>query len=258
MEKMIKDKKFEKDLKNAEKFNKFLKILKILIIIALIIFLIHVIRNAILIVILSNKAKNSYNSNNYHTKYYKDKPELIEVTEKYYKDGVSLTKAYGTSKFENSNNDTASFLEYYNSNTHEYDLFWDTPSPDSRKIEVKRFGEEADNSVAFALVGAPSIDPYLFFLSDNATKEEKFVFYISTLKNCITLNIKSGKFGAINCYIIKKENSIVYIDKLTGLTIREESLGKYSSTVDCSYGFDFVTDEDVAKPELEGYRLQED
>lgn len=257
MEKMLKDKKFEKDLEKAEKFNKFLKILKIIILIALIIFLIHVIRNAVLIITLSSKAKNSYNSSNYHTKYYQDFKDEIEVIEKYYKDGVSLTKAYGAFKYE-TNTETSSYLEYYNANTHEYDLFWDTPNPENPKIEVKRYGEDADTSVSFAIIGAPSIDPYLFFLSDNATTKEKLAFCAVLLRNSVTLNIKSTKLGATNCYAIYKDNSIVYVDKSTGLTIREESFGKYSSTADCSYGFNFVTDSDVQNPQLEGYTLQED
>lgn len=258
MEKIIKDKKFEKDLENAKKFNKFLRILKIIIFIALAIFLIHVIRNGIIITNLSNKAKKSYYSNNYHTKYYTDTKDTIGITEKYFKDGISLTKSYHSFKYEDKDN--CSYLEYYNANTHEYDLFWDTPDTGDgvRKIEVKRYGEDADTSVAFAIMGAPSIDPYLFFIPDNATTEEKFVFYTNFLKSCIILNIRVAKFGATDCYSIKKENSIVYIDKTTGLTLREDCFGKYSSTTDCSYGFNFVTDEDVQNPELEGYILQED
>jgi len=257
MEKIVKDKKFEKDLKNAEKLNKFLKILKIIIIIFLVILMIHVIRNAVLIVTLSNKATKFYNSNNYHTKFYTDLKDSIEVIEKYYKDGVSLTKSYYIFKYENRK--MPSYLEYYNSNTHEFDLFWDIPKQDEfKKIEVKRYGEDADNSACFTIIGNPRIDPYLFSISCTTTIEEKFVYYLNFLKNCITLNIKTTQLNGINCYTIKKENSIVYIDKSTGLTIREESFGNSSSITDCYYGFDFITDEDVKKPELEGYTLQED
>ena len=65
------------------------------------------------------------------------------------------------------------------------------------------------------------------------------------------------------CYVIKGNSYERYIDKETGLTVRQieksnkDITGKTDMVIDYNYKFNIVSDSDIVKPDTTGYTITE-
>lgn len=79
------------------------------------------------------------------------------------------------------------------------------------------------------------------------------------LKLAITLNISSAKCNNIECYKIIDRNNILFINKENGLLVRKIQKAMNEDNVDSvsdyEYTFNIVSDENIKKPDLEGYEI---
>ena len=96
------------------------------------------------------------------------------------------------------------------------------------------------------------------------------VTYIPTnlkdkIESIIFLNINSTYFSVIStscngkkCYLIKDKNNESYIDKETGMAVRHiEKNNENDLVIDYDYKFNIVTDDDIKKPDITGYIIEE-
>lgn len=243
MEKIVKDKKFDNDLKNAEKLNKFLKYLKLFIILVIVLALVYFTKNAIILYSVATKYDEFLNCNNYHIQLSFREGDLLCVDEIYYKNGVSLAK-HNLSSIEDFSE--PKYMEHYDRNTGKITTF------DNNDYWGKIYyhnDEEVITSLCYPMCVIAS--PSLFF---NDTSADMTVWdYITYFgRRCVSSKIESTKLQGVNCYKIT-DGATYYIDKETGNLLR------FHDGVDLNfyYEFDKVTDEDVKMPELNGYTLHE-
>ena len=85
------------------------------------------------------------------------------------------------------------------------------------------------------------------------------------IESIIFLNINSTYFSVIStscngkkCYLIKDKNNESYIDKETGMAVRHiEKNNENDLVIDYDYKFNIVTDNDIKKPDITGYIIEE-
>ena len=238
-----------KEVKYIKKFNKRMKLLKAILIGILIIFLLSFARKMIIIVSLNNKISNYTNSKNYYIKTFNYTGDEIITIECYKKEEKYIRRL--KSSFETGKITTT---DYYNGkivNTYS---------------ELK-FDEDTTE--------------YVSRKTADLNKEDKGV--IPSIPNSITINnlitflgmplfssITSEKCNGKDCYRIviyslnTNNESIYYIDKETGLTIREIGVSgvidsdgqQYDLVTDFQYKFDVVTEEDFIEPDINEYEIQ--
>lgn len=243
MEKMIKDKNFEKDLKNAENLNKFLKYLKIFIIIILMLSILYFTRNAIILYSIANKYDEFSNYSNYHLQVSYREGDLLNVNEIYYKDGISISQF------------TQAYLE--NFSTPKYIQHYDRNSGKITTFENNNFLGNLyyyDNEAIITSMCTPMYiieSPSSFFnsIASDATFWDYITYFV---RHCFSSKIESTKLQGNDCYKITY-GAIYYVDKKTGNLLRVHD----GVDLNYYYEFDTVTDEDVKMPNLSEYTLHE-
>ncbi len=135
--------------------------------------------------------------------------------------------------------------EYYNCNTKERIIKYNNEKEKTAKISQSDTGYGVMTNISNRL--------------SEGTIGENFLMAI---RYAITDEKCNGK----QCYkITLDENCSVWIDKETGLTVkikngfhRNENGVEKDSNIEYFYEFGIVTDEDVKKPDLTGYKIQRD
>lgn len=221
MQKEIKTKNLnreKKEIKYIKKYNKKLKILRntISIIIALFIFIVT--KRTIILTNLSNKAKLIEKEDNYYIKIETYNKGNMSILEGYFKDGKSLKN-----------------LKNYNDNK----IF--------KRTVYKDESEEAFENLIIDQNGIKNVN-----LTGNIEIEPKPYTYNNIFENIIMsiiTNVEKVNLNGKECYIIKDRNGEKFIEESSGLVIKEID-NKNNITVDYTYKYGIVTDNDIVKPSI--------
>ena len=210
--KLGEEKQDGREVKYIKKYNKKIKLLKAIILSVIIIIFFCIARKAFIIKSLQKKISNYTDSKNYISRIYKYEGNSLTIGTKYQKDEKYLS----TMEKLGGPNTSINFVAYNDGNTTDsYIEVIDTEN--NKKIERL-------NTVNFPVVNT---------LYDHLATENAFEFF----KNLITTRITSVECNGKECYRIvdfyspdilyidnkeSKNQFIIYIDKKTGLPVREE------------------------------------
>lgn len=239
-----------KSIKYAKKYNKKIKkLIAIILILILTICMVTFVRNAIILIGLKrNWDKQDYNFNNYHMIWSHHSYDQTSVFEIYYKDGKFYEIIHMFSPLrEKENYDTYSKLYIYQDILDERIVIYENE-------EIYRIETPNSNGI-----NQPSPNNFVH-IEEIVGDAKRFI------KTCFTNIITDEMCNGKETYRIKplfdKYNAI-YIDKETGITIRMKSGVQYEDVhadtySDIVFEIDIVTEENVTRPNLEGYTLQAD
>mgnify|MGYP001624069821 CR=1 FL=1 len=203
----------KKKIKIFKKINHKIRTLQIIILIILVFLFGTVLTKFTTLNKIETMAEN-INYNNYYEK-------IVETADKY----TTQIEYY-----QNNNNLIILLTRIYNNN----DIF--------KSVEYKYNGQEYRysnmNGEVNLTEGYAPVEPLtqLQFLNKSLFGNIGISLMPGSLRN-ITLNDK-------NCYLLKVENYLNFIDKDTGLTIKEINIAN-NSVIDYSYSFDSVTDSKI-------------
>ena len=229
------DKEVNKNEVNyIKKYNIKLKTLKIIIIIILIIFITILGRKTIILLSLSEKAKENQSYDNYYIKLNSYQGDYFITTEIYNK-GEDYLRTW--TKFSTDTQEIQKMIYYKKGND---------------QILLQEIGENKYIKKSFI---EGQIYPVTYIPTNLKDKIESIIF----------LNINSTYFSVIStscngkkCYLIKDKNNESYIDKETGMAVRHiEKNNENDLVIDYDYKFNIVTDNDIKKPDITGYIIEE-
>lgn len=249
----------KKSIKYAKKYNRKMKLLALIIVaILLIIFCSTFVRNAILITSLSNKSDEFIDCNNYHIVWSCYTMNYVTIHDVYYKDGKFIEYMYGY-YYDYLNTELRSGTEgawarYYDGVSDEYIQYWENEN-NEKIMKYNKIDE-------LGIFKKPTITPY--GMGHVTLLKQDFGIFI---KECLLNRIISEKCNNIDAYRFSRINdkvNILYVDKETGLTLRNQS-GVYTNEPnsytdyfsDLKYEFGTVTEEDVTPPNFEEYKVQD-
>lgn len=217
----------KKEIKYMKKFNKQIRILKFILIAVLIIFIIGITRKTIIMTSLYGNAKKHYDDymRNYHiitTQY--DSTNSISQVETFHKDNIY--KAYA--RMGSTGRFNAEIISYKNGK-EEINLL------NSGNTKIK-----SSNIVASYHHYVPILYTDTIFRS---------------LQESFSVSIESVTIDSRECYAIKSKHADYFVEKKTGLIIKEISYASegVDSTKYYSYEFGTVKDSDIVKPDTTGY-----
>ena len=211
-----------------KKHKKKIKILKAIILSIMLIYFAVVVRRTIIMVQLSEKANANRTIDNYYARLYSYQGDTLIITETFNNGEDYLTK-----------------------------MNWYSKSIPDRKLIFYKKGDEKIN---LSEVG----DKKYILNNENmiGTKVNPITFttngFLANLQYAFIIGIDATYCNGKQCYIIKGNGYERYIDKETGLAVREisKSSKNYSRdndmVVDYKYEFDVVKDNDIQKPDISG------
>ena len=216
------------------------QILITLLVVLVVIFLIHVVRNMIIIKSLSNKADKIENINNYHISFITHSDENLTVIDIWFKDGKYLEKVYmsGYDMEQNNPTDNNLAVNYYDGKSDYISTFYRNTN---EVIKQNINEDESPKGPVIKLSGMTTVDLY----------DEDF---LTLLRTSILMKISSEKSFDKDCYVMRSktehDNVALYVDKETGLTIRNYGASEFNNFVsysssDFKYDLNNVTDEDL-------------
>lgn len=209
--------------------NKKMKLWKKLLIIVLIlcaILSIFIIRKFIIITNLVNESKEYADKTNYLAAVQSLQNGTVNMLKSYNKDGNYLTtmRVYGKDiKGERG-------LTRY--------------KKDSEEIGIIQSGQEKVAILDGTVIGEVNV-VNIFSTLDNTMQQLQFA---------IMSRITTDNYNNIECYLIEVDNWKMWVDKDTGLIIREINGGFVAERF---YEFDIVKDEDIIKPDISDCKIQE-
>ena len=220
-------------VKYLKKYSKKMKILKAILLIIIMIYVLLVGRRIIIMSLISGKATESQINNNYYAKLYSYQGDSLIITESYNKGEdylTTVTRLVDENKIQK--------LTYYKKGNEQLFL---TESGENKYIQN------------FETMAGGHILP-VTYVSDGLFANFQYAFIIG---------IDSTYCNGRDCYVIKGNSYERYIDKETGMAIRsiEKSTKKFNRTIDMvvdyEYKFDIVTDDDIVKPDITGFTINE-
>ena len=226
-------KRDDREVKYIKKYNKKLKILKYALLIIILIYVILVGRRTIIMSSLSGKATENKINDNYYVRLYSYQGDTLTITESYNKGEdylTTLTKVVNGSNIQK--------ITYY------------------KKGEEQLFMTEAEGK-KYVLNSETMIGGYILpvtYVSDGI---------LANLQYALITGIDSTYCNGKECYVIKGNSYERYIDKETGLAVRnieksnKEITRKNDAVVDYEYKFNIVKDSDIVKPDTTGYIVNE-
>lgn len=226
-------KRDDREVKYIKKYNKKLKILKYALLIIILIYVIAVGRRTIIMSSLSGKATENQINDNYYVRLYSYQGDTLTITESYNKGEdylTTLTKVVNGSNIQK--------ITYY------------------RKGEEQLFMTESEGK-KYVLNTETMIGGYILpvtYVSDGI---------LANLQYALITGIDSTYCNGKECYVIKGNSYERYIDKETGLAVRNieksnrEITRKNDAVVDYEYKFNIVKDSDIVKPDTTGYIVNE-
>lgn len=226
-------KRDDREVKYIKKYNKKLKILKYALLIIILIYVIAVGRRTIIMSSLSGKATENQINDNYYVRLYSYQGDTLTITESYNKGEdylTTLTKVVNGSNIQK--------ITYY------------------RKGEEQLFMTESEGK-KYVLNTETMIGGYILpvtYVSDGI---------LANLQYALITGIDSTYCNGKECYVIKGNSYERYIDKETGLAVRnieksnKEITRKNDAVVDYEYKFNIVKDSDIVKPDTTGYIVNE-
>ena len=222
-------KRDEREVKYMKKFSGKMKLLKFIILALVIIYVIIVGGRTFIMTSLSEKAKENQSYNNYYAKLYSYQGDTLTITESYNKG-----EDYLTTMTRVVNNNQIQKIIHYKKGNEQITL---------TESDGKRYMQDSEK-----ILGG-QIRP-VTYVSDGLLANMQYAFIIGIDKTYC-----NGK----ECYIIKGDSYERYIDKETGLAVREidksnkEITRQTDIVVDYKYEFNTVKDSDITKPDTTGY-----
>lgn len=212
-----------------KKKNKIWKKILIIVILIVIAFAICVTRKFIIISKLGNESKEFSNKSNYLATIQSLQSGTVSIMKSYNKDGnyLSTLKIYGK-EFEYDRGITV-----YQKNNEQIGIIQN----DKEKIAI------IDGDV---LGGSVGVSNALSILDDNIMSK----IQVAIMSRITTDNNCNGK----NCYLVELNGWKMWIDKETGLVVREINGGTVTEKF---YTFDIVKDEDIERPDISNCKIQE-
>ena len=226
-------KRDDREVKYIKKYNKKLKILKYALLVIILIYVIVVGRRTIIMSSLSGKATENQINDNYYVRLYSYQGDTLTITESYNKGEdylTTLTKVVNGSNIQK--------MTYY------------------KKGEEQLFMTEAEGK-KYVLNSKTMIGGYILpvtYVSDGI---------LANLQYALITGIDSTYCNGKECYVIKGNSYERYIDKETGLAVRnieksnKEITRKNDAVVDYEYKFNIVKDSDIVKPDTTDYIVNE-
>lgn len=222
-------KRDEREVTYMKKFSGKMKLLKFIILALVIIYVIIVGGRTFIMTSLSEKAKENQSYNNYYAKLYSYQGDTLTITESYNKG-----EDYLTTMTRVVNNNQIQKIIHYKKGNEQITL---------TEVDGKRYIQDSKE-----ILGG-QIRP-VTYVSDGLLANMQYAFIIGIDKTYC-----NGK----ECYIIKGDSYERYIDKETGLAVREidksnkEITRQTDIVVDYKYEFNTVKDSDITKPDTTGY-----
>ena len=236
MEKDINAKTTKKDNREVnyiKKYNKKLKFFKNVLLIIILLYVIVVSRRAIIMTSLSKKANTNQIQDNYYAKLYSYQGNSFTITECYNKG-----KDHLTTRTIFTNGQQIKKLTYY--------------IKGNEKIFLAEFNGQKHILNSEEMVGGTVLP--VTYVADGL---------LANLQYAFITGIDSTYCNGKECYIIKGNSYERYIDKETGLAIRDiekstkEITRETDVVVDYEYKFNVVQDSDIIKPDTTGYSINE-
>ena len=201
------------------------KILKIALIL-FVIFAIFIVRKFIIITNLVNESKEYANKTNYFAVVQSLQNGNVNIIKSYNKDGNYLTtfRTYGKDI-----KDERGLIRY---------------KKDSEEIGIIQSGQDKIAILDGSVLGEVNV-VNIFSTLDNTMQQLQFA---------LISRITTDNYGNMECYLIELENCKMWVEKDTGLIIREINGGLVAERF---YEFDIVKDEDITKPDISDCKIQE-
>ena len=221
-------KRDDREVKYIKKYNKKLKILKYALLIIILIYIIIVGRRTIIMSSISGKATENQINDNYYVRLYSYQGDTLTITESYNKGEdylTTLTRVVNGSNIQK--------ITYY------------------KKGEEQLFIIESDgkkNILNSETMLGGHILPVTYVSNG----------ILAILQYALITGIDSTYCNGKECYVIKGNSYERYIDKETGLAVRnieksnKEIVRKNDTVVDYEYKFNIVKDSDIVKPDTTG------
>ena len=206
-----------------------MKLWKKILIIVLILFAIlaiFIVRKFIIITNLVNESKEYANKTNYFAVVQSLQNGNVNIIKSYNKDGNYLTtfRTYGKDI-----KDERGLIRY---------------KKDSEEIGIIQSGQEKIAILDGSVLGEVNV-VNIFSTFDNTMQQLQFA---------VMSRITTDNYGNIECYLIELDNWKMWVEKDTGLIIREINGGLVAERF---YEFDIVKDEDITKPDISDCKIQE-
>ena len=227
------NKRDEREVKYIKKFSNKMKILKFIILAFIIIYIAVVGRRTFIMASLSEKAKENQLYNNYYAKLYSYQGDSLTITESYNKGEDYLTTI---TKFANDNQ--IQKITYYKKGTEQLFL---------TEFEGKKYIQNSETMVGGHILPVT-------YVSDG---------FLANMQYAFIIGVDSTYCNGKECYVIKGTSYERYVDKETGLAVRnieksnKEITRQTDMIVDYDYKFNTVTDSDIVKPDTTGYITNE-
>lgn len=219
-------KRDDREVKYIKKYSKKMKALKVILLIIIGIYVLLVGRRTIIMASLSKKATESQINNNYYAKLYSYQGNSLTITESYNKGEdylTTVTRVVNGNKIQK--------ITYY------------------KKGNDQLFLTESDGKK---------------YIQNFETMVEGHIMPVTYVPNGLLTNLQYALITGIDstycngkeCYVVKGNSYERYIDKATGLAIRnvEKSTKKITRqtdmVVDYEYKFNVVKDSDIVKPDI--------
>lgn len=228
-----KEKRDEREVKYIKKYSNKMKVLKLILLVIVLIYVVLVGRRMIIMTSLSQKAKESQLNNNYYAKIIYYEGEEITITESY-----NMGENYLTTKTRYGKNNQNVRITAYKKENDEICLM---------EYNDQKYIMDFDKMAGKA-VGLET------YVSND---------FFSNLQYAFLIGIDSTYCNGRECYVIKGNSYERYIDKQTGLAIRDISkstkniVRENDGIIDYEYTFNNVNDSDIAKPDTTGSVVQE-
>lgn len=222
-------KRDDREVKYMKKYSNKMKILKTILLMIIAVYVLVVGRRTIIMASLSEKAKDKQINNNYYAKLYSYQGDSLTITESYNKGEDYLTTM---KRFVNGNQ--IQKITYYKKGNEQLFL---------TEFEGKKYIQNSSTMVDRHILPVT-------YVSDGLLTNMQYAFIIG-----IDRTYCNGK----ECYVIRGNSYERYIDRETGLAVRNIEKSNKDITrqtdmvVDYEYKFNTVKDSDIIKPDITGY-----
>ena len=205
---------------------KLWKKILIILLILLAILTIFTVRKFIIIKKLVNESKEYASKTNYFAVVQSLQNGNVSMLKSYHKDGNYLTiiRTYGKGI-----QDERGLTRY---------------KKDNEEIGILQSGQEKIAILDGSVLGEVNV-VNIFSTLDNTMQQLQFA---------IMSRITTDNYGNVKCYLIELDNWKMWVEKDTGLVIREIN---GETVAERFYEFDIVKDEDIIKPDISDCKIQE-
>ena len=224
---------------------KFLKVILLVILVIILFLCIHTVRNVIIIKGITNKIELYQEKTNFYVKSISNQGNTIE---NFYKDGCQLMK----------------FI-----NTSETGIRKMTRYDDGNIVNTYIETQTESGTEKIAMLNSNSLPGFQGITNWLYVDDTKHLILMALLANIRSVEqnekecYKVDLLYASNILMQREENFVLFIEKETGLTIRnqngamvEENGNTIPIIMDYEYKFDVVTDENLAEPDVSEYKVQ--